>query len=35
MDVAIEVKASRNISAKHLKGLRSLKSDHPEVRRLL
>ncbi|MEA3545586.1 MAG: AAA family ATPase, partial [Thermodesulfobacteriota bacterium] len=32
MAVAIEVKASRNIAAKHLKGLRSLSIDHPEVK---
>lgn len=35
MAVAIEVKASRNITAKHLKGLRSLSVDHPEVQKRL
>lgn len=33
MEIAIEVKASKKISANHLKGLRSLKVDHPEVKR--
>ena len=33
MEVAIEVKSSEKISAKHLKGLRSLKVDHPDVGR--
>lgn len=33
MEVAIEVKSSEKITAKHLKGLRSLKADHPYVRR--
>ncbi len=32
MEVAIEVKASRTINARHLKGLRSLVVDHPEVK---
>ena len=35
MDVAIEIKASRTINAKHLKGLRSLVNDHPEVKKRL
>ncbi|MEA3465337.1 MAG: AAA family ATPase [Thermodesulfobacteriota bacterium] len=35
MAVAIEVKASHNITAKHLKGLRSLSDDHPEVQKRL
>lgn len=33
MEVAIEAKASTKISARHLKGLRSLKVDHPNIRR--
>jgi len=33
MEVAIEVKSSEKISVKHLKGLRSLKVDHPDVGR--
>lgn len=33
MEVAIEVKSAEKISARHLKGLRSLKVDHPEVGR--
>ena len=33
MEVAIEAKASEKISVKHLKGLRSLKVDHPDVGR--
>jgi len=33
MKVAIEAKASEKISGKHLKGLRSLKVDHPDVGR--
>jgi predicted AAA+ superfamily ATPase len=33
MEVAIEVKSSEKISARHLKGLRSLKVDHPDVGR--
>jgi uncharacterized protein len=35
MEVAIEAKASRRISADHLKGLRQLKKDHPRIRRLI
>jgi predicted AAA+ superfamily ATPase len=35
MMIAIEVKAAQKISAKHLKGLRSLKEDHPEIQRRL
>ncbi len=33
MDVAIEVKGSEKISATHLKGLRSLEVDHPQIGR--
>jgi predicted AAA+ superfamily ATPase len=33
MEVAIEAKSSRNISSHHLKGLRQLAVDHPNVRR--
>ena len=33
MMIAIEAKAAQKISAKHLKGLRSLKEDHPEILR--
>jgi len=33
MEVAIEAKASQKINAKHLKGLRNLKVDHPSVKR--
>jgi predicted AAA+ superfamily ATPase len=33
MMIAIEVKAAQKISDKHLKGLRSLKEDHPEILR--
>lgn len=35
MDIAIEAKASNKINAGHLKGLRSLRLDHPEVKRCL
>ncbi len=35
MEVAIEAKASRRISANHLKGLRQLRKDHPEVQKLV
>ena len=35
MEIAIESKATQNITAKHLKGLRSLKIDHPELKRRL
>ncbi len=35
MEIAIEAKASKKITAKHLKGLRSLKDDHPEIKRRL
>jgi uncharacterized protein len=31
--LAIEVKSSRKITGRHLKGLRNLAIDHPEVRR--
>ncbi len=33
MEVAVEAKASQKIHAKHLKGLRNLKIDHPSVKR--
>jgi predicted AAA+ superfamily ATPase len=33
MEVALEAKASANIHQDHLKGLRELKKDHPEVKR--
>ena len=35
MEVAIESKATRKITVKHLKGLRSLQLDHPGVKRRL
>jgi len=35
MDIAIESKAARKISAPHLKGLRSLAVDHPGIQRRL
>jgi predicted AAA+ superfamily ATPase len=35
MEIAIEAKAAQNVSAKHLKGLRSLKEEHPVVQRRL
>jgi len=35
MEVAIEVKATQKITQKHLKGLRELQKDHPEVKRRL
>ncbi|MCP4576721.1 MAG: ATP-binding protein [Deltaproteobacteria bacterium] len=35
MEIAIEAKSSRKITANHLKGLRQLRVDHPEVKRLL
>ena len=35
MEIAIEAKASRRISANHLKGLRQLRKDHPEAKRLI
>lgn len=35
IDVAIEVKSSSSIKAAHLKGLRQLQIDHPEVKRRL
>jgi len=35
IDCAIECKSSQNIKADHLKGLRELKSEHPEVKRRL
>ena len=33
MDMAVEAKSSANITSDHLKGLRSLVKDHPEVKR--
>lgn len=33
MELAVEVKASRRVTSDHLKGLRTLVSDHPEVKR--
>jgi predicted AAA+ superfamily ATPase len=33
MELAIEAKAARKITSDHLRGLRSLREDHPEVRR--
>ena len=33
MEVAVEAKSSANVTSDHLKGLRSLVKDHPEVRR--
>ena len=35
MEIAIEAKSSRKITSNHLKGLRQLRLDHPEVKRLL
>lgn len=35
MEVAIEAKASRKVTSDHLKGLRSLRRDHPSVGRCL
>lgn len=35
MEIAIEAKATQHVSARHLKGLRSLKEDHPEIRQRL
>ena len=35
MELAIEAKASRNVTADHLRGLRALKEDHPKVKRRL
>jgi len=35
MQVAIEIKAARKATADHLKGLRHLRQDHPEVGRLI
>jgi len=35
MEVAIEAKASRKITADHLKGLRALRQDHPRIGRRL
>lgn len=33
MDVAIEAKATHNVTSDHLKGLRSLKEDYPRIRK--
>ncbi|MCK5798612.1 MAG: ATP-binding protein [Deltaproteobacteria bacterium] len=33
MELAIEAKATRKVTAKHLRGLRSLRKDHPELGR--
>jgi predicted AAA+ superfamily ATPase len=33
MEIALEAKAARRVTAQHLKGLRSLKKDHPELKR--
>nr|MBF0222904.1 ATP-binding protein [Desulfobulbaceae bacterium] len=33
MDIAIEAKSTKNITTNHLKGLRSLKADHPDIKR--
>lgn len=35
MEAAIEVKAARKITSDHLKGLRHLRQDHPEIGRLV
>jgi predicted AAA+ superfamily ATPase len=35
MEIAIEAKAAENITGKHLKGLRSIKEDHPNIKRRL
>ena len=35
MEVAIEAKATKKITARHLKGLRSLKVDHPNIKRMI
>lgn len=33
MEVAIEAKAARKVTGSHLKGLRSLTKDHPNIKR--
>jgi predicted AAA+ superfamily ATPase len=33
MEIAIEAKAAKNITSQHLKGLRSLREDHPNIKR--
>lgn len=33
MEIALEAKAAKKITTQHLKGLRSLKKDHPELKR--
>lgn len=35
LSVAIEAKSARRISSHHLKGLRQLKKEHPDVKRLV
>jgi hypothetical protein len=35
MEIAIEAKAAETISGRHLKGLRSVKEDHPKIKRRL
>ncbi|HAK44449.1 MAG TPA: AAA family ATPase [Spirochaeta sp.] len=35
IDCAIESKSSENIKSQHLKGLRELKKDHPEVKKMI
>lgn len=35
MDIAVEAKATRKVTADHLKGLRQLEVDHPKIRRRL
>lgn len=35
MEIAIEAKSSKKITSKHLKGLRSLKVDHPNIKQRL
>lgn len=35
MEIAIESKATQNVTVKHLKGLRSLKADHSDIKRRL
>ena len=35
MEIAIEAKSSKRITTNHLKGLRSLKTDHPNIKRRL
>lgn len=35
MQMAIEVKATRKVTSDHMRGLRQLRQDHPEVRRMI